>query len=89
LPAAGPRDLLIGGTTAYDTNEAALDAVMAPWASTASYNDRAALVRSLLAGEVTSNGGGNTMHGQAGLDLFFGSPSDFADLEELELFVYV
>jgi hypothetical protein len=78
-------DILIGGTTAYDTQAglAALDAIMAYWSSTAdSYASR---VANLLSGNgvplldatmVTNNGAGNTMlgnHGGAGeMNLFYG-----------------
>jgi hypothetical protein len=78
-------DILIGGTTAYDTEAglASLQAVMAYWSGTA--DGYATRVINLLSGsgvplldatKVTSNGGGNTLlgnHGGAGeLNLFYG-----------------
>jgi hypothetical protein len=79
----GPdSDILVGGATPYDTNLAALDAVMAEWGRTdLTYNAR---VRHLLSGgglngsvvlnaaNVHYNGGGNTLDGGPGLDLFYG-----------------
>jgi hypothetical protein len=84
----GPdSDILLGGATPYDTNIAALDAVMAEWGRTdLSYNAR---VRDILNGgglngavalnaaNVKFNGGGNTLDGGPGLDLFYGQlPGD-------------
>jgi hypothetical protein len=76
------EDILVGGTTNYDTNVQSLDAIMAEWTRT----DRpyAARVNDLLVGgglngstllnvaAFHSNGGGNTLTGGAGLDLFYG-----------------
>jgi hypothetical protein len=73
-------DLLIGGVTAYDGDDAALAAIRDYWAGPDDYATRAA---GLAAGEgvplldattVFANGGGNTLLGGDGLDLFFGSP---------------
>jgi hypothetical protein len=84
----GPdSDVLIGGATPYDTNIAALDAVMAEWGRTdLSYNAR---VQHLLSGgglnggvvlnaaNVRFNAGGNTLDGGPGPDLFYGQlPGD-------------
>jgi hypothetical protein len=79
----GPdSDILVGGATPYDKNVAALDAVMAEWGRTdLPYNAR---VRHILSGgglngnvvlngaNVQYNGGGNTLDGGPGLDLFYG-----------------
>jgi hypothetical protein len=75
-------DILIGGTTAYDTEAgmASLQAIMAYWAGSA--DDYATRVNNLTTGNgvplldattVTSNGGGNTLTGGPGLDLFYGN----------------
>ncbi len=82
------EDLLIGGTTDYDRNAAALMAIMAEWARTdADYATRVANLRNgtngvpiLNATTVYSNGGGNTLNGNAGLDLFFAN----LDLDALD-----
>jgi hypothetical protein len=76
------EDLLVGGTTQYDSNLSALDAIMAEWDDPATaYATR---VQRLLNGggkngavllganNFTNNGGGNTLTGGAGLDLFYG-----------------
>jgi hypothetical protein len=74
-------DIVIGGTTAYDTeaNMASLQAIMAYWTGADDYLTR---VNNLTTGNgvplldattVKSNGGGNTLLGGDGLDLFFGS----------------
>jgi hypothetical protein len=72
-------NILIGGTTAYDMDLAALEAVMDYWAGPDDYSTR---VANLLVGNgvplldattVTSNGGGNTLAGGPGLDLFYGN----------------
>lgn len=71
------EDLLIGGTL-NDSSRANLDTIMAEWTRTGDGNDYAARVArlraSLLADDkITGNGGGNTLTGEGGLDLFFGS----------------
>jgi hypothetical protein len=73
----GDEDILIGGTL-NDGSRANLDAIMAEWTRTGDGNDYASRVArlraSLLAdGTITGNGGGNTLTGEGGLDLFFGS----------------
>jgi Ca2+-binding RTX toxin-like protein len=72
------NDLLIGGTTIYDLNPdpAALEAVLAEWVRTdIDYATRTTDLRSNLLGpaKVTSNGQHNSLQGQVGLDLYFGS----------------
>jgi hypothetical protein len=75
------QDLLVGGTTDYDSSPPALAAIMAEWTSGASYANR---VNHLLTGgglngntllsstTFTNNGGGNTLSGADGVDLFYG-----------------
>jgi hypothetical protein len=81
LQGGGGEDLLIGGTTAYDTesDNASLIAIMSEWARTD--EDYATRVGNLTSGSgvplldattVTGNGGGNTLLGGRGLDLFYG-----------------
>jgi Ca2+-binding RTX toxin-like protein len=77
------EDILVGGITAYDSNPAALTAIMAEWARTDL--PCAARVDHLLYGgglngssllnlsTFTSNGSQNTVIGAAELDLFYGS----------------
>jgi uncharacterized repeat protein (TIGR01451 family) len=45
IRAGGGGDILIGGSTTWDTNYAALDQVMAEWTSSRSYDDRTANIR--------------------------------------------
>jgi hypothetical protein len=81
LRGGGDEDILIGGTTAYDTeiDNASLIAIMTEWARTD--EDYATRVNNLTsrngvprldATTVTGNGGGNTLVGGRGLDLFYG-----------------
>jgi len=78
-------DILIGGTTAYDTEAglASLNAIMAYWSGTA--DDYATRVSNLTSGNgvplldattVANNGGGNTLLGHNGgvgeLNLYYG-----------------
>jgi hypothetical protein len=81
-------DILIGGTTAYDKDVASLLALMDYWSG--SSDDYGTRVANLLAGNgvplldpttVTSNGGGNTLTGSAGLNLYYGSDSDTTDFD--------
>jgi hypothetical protein len=84
----GPGDdILVGGTT--DANIAALDAVMAEWSNSgASYGTRVANLLTggginalavLNASSFHTNGGGNTLDGGAGTDLYYGLlPADSA-----------
>ena len=72
-------DILIGGTTAYDRDRASLQAIMNYWAGSDDYNTRVANLTTgngvplLDATTVTGNGGGNTLMGGPGLDLFYGN----------------
>jgi hypothetical protein len=74
------EDILIGGTTLYDTEPGmvSLQAIMAYWAGTDDYDTRVANLTSgagvplLDASTVTGNQLGNTLTGNAGRDLFFG-----------------
>ncbi len=82
LTGSNDEDILVGGTTAYDSNPSALAAIMAEWTRTdLSY---AAQVQHLLYGggnngltvlnptTFNTNGGHNTLTGGPGLDLFYG-----------------
>lgn len=76
------EDILIGGTTQWDTNPAALESIMATWTRTlVSFQDRAALIQQgdntfrfvLNSSTVSSNSGGNRLiGGDMGQDLYFG-----------------
>lgn len=79
-------DILIGGTTIHDRDAAALDELMAEWTSAAAYGTRVQNLRAglLSDGKVITNGAQNTLLGEAGLDLFFGSlanPNDWTTEE--------
>jgi hypothetical protein len=91
-------DILIGGTTAYDMNLASLRAIMDYWSGTS--DDYATRVSKLLAGSgvprldahaVTSNGGGNTLNGALGSNLYYGNTADMTDFDpkSAEVFVLV
>jgi hypothetical protein len=80
-------DILIAGTTAFDNNEAALDAIMAEWTSARSYADRVAnlsgtgsgprnngtyfLIASGPSATVFDNGAIDVLNGSSGMDWFF------------------
>jgi hypothetical protein len=89
LNGGGDDDLLIGGTTTIDTNRASLDALMAQLASGSSFSARVSALRSLLAGKVKNNGGGNTLLGQADHDLLFRRANDTTDLTADDAFVTI
>jgi hypothetical protein len=89
-------DILIGGTTAYDMDLAALTAIMNYWSATA--DDYGTRVANLLAGNgvplldatmVTSNGGGNTLSGGLGLNLYYGNSADATDFDPSSGSVFV
>jgi hypothetical protein len=89
-------DILIGGTTAYDQDIASLLAIMNYWSTTP--DDYATRVGNLLAGNgvplldpttVTSNGGGNTLTGGAGLNLYYGNAGDTTDFDPTSAEVFV
>jgi hypothetical protein len=89
-------DLLIGGTTTYDMDVASLLAIMDYWSGTS--DDYATRVSSLLTGTgvplldpttVTSNGGGNTLLGGPGLNLFYGNDTDVTDFDPTSGAVFV
>jgi len=88
LTAGDDEDILIGGTTAYDMDVASLMALTDYWSGTS--DDYATRVGNLLAGNgvplldpstVRSNGGGNTLSGGPGLDLYFGNDADSTDFD--------
>jgi hypothetical protein len=76
-------NILIGGSTQYDSDLASLDALFAEWTRTdLGYADRVNDILNggglngaavLNASTVTGNGGGNTLTGAGGLNLYFGS----------------
>lgn len=77
LDGGGDEDILIGGYTIHDNNVAALDAVMAIWGSSASFNARVATLTSsgglLQAGvAVFDDDDGDILLGGSGRDLIFG-----------------
>jgi serralysin len=78
LIAGNSGDILIGGTTDYDTDAASLLAIVQYWAGTDDYGPRVANLTSgtgvplLDASTVHGNGGGNTLQGGPGLNLFYG-----------------
>ena len=78
------EDILIGGYTIHDNNVAALDAVMAIWTSSASFNARVATLTStggLLQAGVTvfDDNDCDDLNGNAGRDLYFGDTSKSGD----------
>jgi hypothetical protein len=91
-------DILIGGTTAYDTEAdmASLQAIMAYWTSADDFGTR---VNNLTTGNgvplldattAQSNGGGNTLQSGGGLDLIFGSIAlDIHNRQDGEVFIEV
>jgi hypothetical protein len=86
------ENLLIGGITAYDTDKAALDALMAVWSGPEPYSTRVSNLQSglLAPGKVFWNGLQNTLNGQAGLNLYFGSAAnDLYTTKPGEVFVGV
>src|SRR5207245_5268450 len=88
LQAGSGGDILIGGTTAYDNNAAALAAVLAEWSRTdIDYSTRVAHLTGsmsgglngnylLNAGTVHGNSLANKLYGGAGLDWFFAGMAD-------------
>jgi hypothetical protein len=89
-------DILIGGTTAYDKDIASLMAIMNYWSTTS--DDYATQVGNLLAGNgvplldpttVTSNGGGNTLTGGSGLNLYYGNDMDITDYDPTSTAVFI
>jgi hypothetical protein len=78
LVGGGADSILIAGTTRYDKDLVSLQAILDYWAGSDAYKTRVAHltagkgVPQLNAKTVTSNGGGNTLLGGLGLDLFYG-----------------
>jgi Ca2+-binding RTX toxin-like protein len=81
-------DILVGGTTAYDADVPLLMAIMDYWSGTS--DDYATRVGNLLSGNgvplldattVISNGGGNTLLGGPGLNLYYGNAGDITDCD--------
>ncbi len=87
LNGGGDDDILIGGTTDYDNDLTALQAIMAEWSSATDYATRVSNLQNgtngvpiLNATTVSSNGGGNTLYGNEGLDFFFHNMDDLDTL---------
>ena len=85
LQAGAGGDILIGGTTDYDNNAAALAAVLAEWSSSDTYDNRRAHLTSggglngsyqLNTGTVHDNGLADKLYGGAGMDWFFAGMAD-------------
>jgi VCBS repeat-containing protein len=81
LNGGNDEDILVGGNTAHDNSVAALDAVMAVWKSTASFDSRVATLSGaggLLGPGVTvlDDDDRDTINGGAGRDLIFGDTSN-------------
>jgi hypothetical protein len=77
LVGGNDEDILIGGYTTHDNNITALDAIMAIWGSTATFNSRVALLTAtgglLEAGAtVFDDDAMDLVVGGAGRDLVFG-----------------
>ena len=100
LSGGGGDDILIGGTTSYDQNIPALMAIMSEWTRTdESYAVRVSNIMNggglngsfeLNTTTVTGNGGGNTLDGGPGQNLFFGNlVLDTTDRTASETFVSV
>jgi hypothetical protein len=75
-------DILIGGTTAYDSQDQALTAILAEWRSSRTYNDRVARLRAgtgvpkLDATTVVDDLLANQLVGGGGLDWYFKGDND-------------
>lgn len=66
----GNDDIVIGGSTDYDSNEASLQKILNVWNSSMSYNDRVAAIRT-GANDVPKLDG-TTVHDDAAKDILFG-----------------
>src|SRR5262249_55521305 len=86
LTGGGGDDILIGGATLYDANQAALDAILAEWTSAATYVTRIRHLMGTAAGglngavrldarTVGGDGGADVLTGAGGLDWFLVGPS--------------
>jgi hypothetical protein len=79
LIGGGGENILVAGTTVYDKDAVSLQAILDYWAGTDDYATRVANLTAgngvprLDATTVTGNGGGGTLLGGPGLDLFYGS----------------
>jgi uncharacterized protein (TIGR03118 family) len=79
----GNDDILVGGSTAFDSDQASLQRIMDVWNSNASYNDRVAAIRAgtngvpkLDATTVSDDGSRDMLVGGRGLDWFFSMSPD-------------
>jgi hypothetical protein len=87
LDAGAGDTILIGGTTDYDNNAAALAAILAEWSSSDDYATRIARLMGTMSGglngsyllnasTVHDNGQADTLVGGAGLDWFLAGMAD-------------
>lgn len=85
LIGGGDQDLLIGGVTDHDSNDTGLKAILAEWASGASYADRVAKIRGeseelfeflLNTSTVDDDEAKDTVWGSGGQDWFFAKVAD-------------
>jgi hypothetical protein len=85
------EDFLVGGTSVWDTNSAAIDAIMAEWTRN-DLSHRQRLVHIMRGGglngsyvlnpfTVTSNSKANLMYGYGGRDVFFLDSEDVSDID--------
>jgi hypothetical protein len=76
------EDILIGGTTIYDTNRSMLEEIMTVWTAGNEYADRSTILHNglLSDGTVTANAGQNYLYGMGEKDLFWAAPLDETDL---------
>ncbi len=78
----GNDDILIGGSTAYDADQASLQQILNVWNSSSSYNDRVTAIRAgngvpkLDSTTVMDDSAKDFLFGGAGLDLFFSMSPD-------------
>jgi Ca2+-binding RTX toxin-like protein len=85
LVGGGEDDILIGGTTSYDNSIAELDAIMAIWSGTASFNARVAALTATIGGLLRANvtviddDALDIITAGAGSDLVFGDTSLSSD----------
>ena len=93
LKAGDGEDLVIAGTTDYDADDAALEAIRATWSGAGAAADRASQLASGIAGGIQLTAGG-TVHdedeydiicGGASADLIFASLGDYVAEDEDDL----
>jgi hypothetical protein len=100
LTGGNGEDILIAGTTDYDTNLTALKSIMGVWNGPGLYNARVAKVTNpgatyhLTTATVHSNGGGNKLKGKpsgSALDLYFANlgKGDMTDATVADTFITI